>query len=609
MATIVRDKNGQTIAIEADGTRRPANESDYKSLTITNPKIVNQSEQGVTNPERFTVKNFTNPASAKNYLRSIGYELADFGTGFNFAVRKPGDEEWKVLDPPGVNSVGEFFKDMTDLTADALGGLITAGATTAGAVGGLPGAIAAGAGSSAAVEAGRQGIGSLLGGENNFDPTQIAEMGAVGAAFPIAEAGLGAAGRGIASAVGKIGSELPTQAQKFGARIVGLKDFPNFDAGEILRTRAAVKPGEVLTHPLEVANLIRGKLKHIAENGFDELNQSRAILDKAAKAGVKAEIGTPIREFLALKPKSTIQDVQASVQASHIMSQIEEMLGLKDIGVLRTKGSIRLRVDKVDDIKRSLQALAELRGGYDGKPIKGPFVKKAKESAAKIRESLEHTLGTDYANLNAKTSEKLGIRDRVAKLVRGEGAEGNLLATYNKGRTIREKYLQDFDKAFSTNTDKLDFATIMRKSFAGYQFEASPGKSFGRPGFMPRFTATGQFLGPSLAGGAFGGLANRDDPVRGALLGASAGFGLASRRAVVGITRFLSKETPGASAFVSALRTLGRKATNAQLPMAVRATAMASLREGVARMQKERLIPEDRPVARMDAKRRELEGK
>src|SRR5262249_44893021 len=88
---------------------------------------IDESQQGVTFLERLMVKNLANnPWEAARWLRAKGYESFVYSPGsglarimpmkMRIAVRKPGEETYKVVDPAGF--------DWQDLSADMWGDLI-----------------------------------------------------------------------------------------------------------------------------------------------------------------------------------------------------------------------------------------------------------------------------------------------------------------------------------------------------------------------------------------------------------------------------------------------------------------------------------------------------
>lgn len=110
------------------------------------------------------------PETGKRYLEQQGFEAQRHGEGFNYSVRKPGEQEWRQFDPAGFD-----WEDLTDISGDVLslaGMTIGAGA---GAGGGLLGLAAGGAAGAAGAQAIRGGLGEEFG----LRPTAGETVGAV----------------------------------------------------------------------------------------------------------------------------------------------------------------------------------------------------------------------------------------------------------------------------------------------------------------------------------------------------------------------------------------------------------------------------------------------
>lgn len=159
--------------------------------------------------ERFKLKNLSNsPESTTKYLTSQGFEVQDIGG--QMAVRKPGEKDFKVIDPQGLD-VGDVGDIGYDIAAGVGSGVGTAAGGVAGAaaggVGAIPGAVAGGAASSAGLEALRQKLGQRFGIPQEVSGTDVAISGAVGGVSPLL-LGTGAtaknlAGGGLAGKLGK----------------------------------------------------------------------------------------------------------------------------------------------------------------------------------------------------------------------------------------------------------------------------------------------------------------------------------------------------------------------------------------------------------------------
>jgi len=165
---------------------------------------------------RFMVKNLgTDQLSSVNYLKK------EYGKKYDFDIeqgdiiaRKKGEKTWGKLDPSGFD-----IQDISDVAYDATAGLASGAATALGGLGGsilglglggIPGAMVAGSGSSAALEALRQGLGNIAGVSDGVDRGSLATSTALGFLSPILF-GTGATAAGAAKALAKN----PSRAAKF----------------------------------------------------------------------------------------------------------------------------------------------------------------------------------------------------------------------------------------------------------------------------------------------------------------------------------------------------------------------------------------------------------
>lgn len=155
--------------------------------------------------ERFKLMNLSaTPETMARYLKNQGFEAKHRG-GWDFSIRKPGEDKWKVIDPDTWTDMLPFVGgDWSDVIGDvatilgATGGAVAATLPTA--VTG-PGAVVAGtagaAGGAAAVEAGKQGLAKLVG----LDPTlgeaasRVGEEALYGATGELGGRALGALAR------------------------------------------------------------------------------------------------------------------------------------------------------------------------------------------------------------------------------------------------------------------------------------------------------------------------------------------------------------------------------------------------------------------------------
>src|SRR3990167_3493987 len=131
-------------------------------------------EQGVTNLERFTAKNFIeNPNVTKLFL-SDKYLISQYGKGpWDFAVKPKNDPSapFTFIDPKR-GGAAEAIKDILDLAWDGLEAV---------ALGAVASTFPQATGVAAAgLEASKQGIGQALGAPQAIDPAAIGMAGLMG---------------------------------------------------------------------------------------------------------------------------------------------------------------------------------------------------------------------------------------------------------------------------------------------------------------------------------------------------------------------------------------------------------------------------------------------
>lgn len=179
--------------LAAQQTQDPEYEAYLASQSGAAPeRIVNEMPEGFQG--RFTAKNFGgDPVSTFNYLekQNPDFELKKDKDG-EILARKRGTKDWGRMDPKGFD-----WRDLTDVAYDvpaAVGqGIATAASGVAGAaatlpamgVGAIPAAMAGSAASGTGLEGVRQGIGSLMGIEDNLSAEDLKLAAAVGAVSPL----------------------------------------------------------------------------------------------------------------------------------------------------------------------------------------------------------------------------------------------------------------------------------------------------------------------------------------------------------------------------------------------------------------------------------------
>lgn len=170
----------------------------------TPENVLNETHPEISWADRMLVKNFGNsPDATVQYLQK---EHPDFEVrldkDMDVELRKKGEKDWRRLDPKGFD-----MADVTDIGYDvgagALQGMATGAAALGGTAVGTPAlGLAAGMGASgasgAALEGVRQGIGGMLGVNQEADLAQVGMAGLVGTVTPaILGTGVKGAAKGL----------------------------------------------------------------------------------------------------------------------------------------------------------------------------------------------------------------------------------------------------------------------------------------------------------------------------------------------------------------------------------------------------------------------------
>jgi len=148
------------------------------------------------------------PETGKRYLESKGLQVKRYGAGFKYAVKRPEEREWRVVDPKGFD-----IADVTDIGGDVASLAATGIGAGLGATGGLAGSAGGGAIASAAT----QGVKATLGKAFGLDPTagevgrSVAFEGATGALA-------GAGGKVVSGLAGGLGKGLTYPFRAFKGR-------------------------------------------------------------------------------------------------------------------------------------------------------------------------------------------------------------------------------------------------------------------------------------------------------------------------------------------------------------------------------------------------------
>lgn len=168
------------------------------------PDIVEEMHEDISAADRAIVKNLSqSPEKSAAYLKRNNPQLDTRVWDGRVLVKSKGQKQWKTLDPDTGFFSSDFLYDVGDVAYDVASGvgegaaLVGAGLTTGG-LGGVAAGAAAGAGS----EALRQKLGQFAGIDQDVDMGDVATVGALSGAIPLAGKGL-KAGYGAAKTTAK----------------------------------------------------------------------------------------------------------------------------------------------------------------------------------------------------------------------------------------------------------------------------------------------------------------------------------------------------------------------------------------------------------------------
>src|SRR5712671_1677974 len=241
-------KTGSYFTADATtGDWRPINDAEVARIRPTKAL----DEMGVSGWERFAIKNFMNPGTALMFLRARGYDALPYGDGLNFAVRRAGSADpWKLVDPQK-GGVGEFLRDMLDLSVGDVA-LPAAGAALGafgGAAAGPLGAAAGFAAAGAAVPAIGKFVAAPVG--------RAVQRGAAALASGLTDTGfLGRAGETVLS------------------RLSGVKAAEGMSVHDIFAARASAGARPLVT-PANVLDAYRGHMGTVAPAAIGGLVSAR----------------------------------------------------------------------------------------------------------------------------------------------------------------------------------------------------------------------------------------------------------------------------------------------------------------------------------------------
>lgn len=442
-------------------------------------------EQGVTAGERFVVKNLAaNPEAAKRYLQKLGYQVRSYGSGFNFAVRKSGNEPWKVVDPRGMDK-----QDLFDLVTDFL----TGAASTAGFAAGPLGAAVTGGGA----ELLRQAAGQAAGVPENLDLTQAGLTAAVSGAIPLA-------GKYIAKPIGKA---LGKAGLEVAGRAMGIRGTEALGRREIVREALGPMARNLPTR-MQAARTFRDGIEKLQADNIVAAKGADALLDGVPGTVNIRPVLDRIREFTRVQAgtktgESVAKETSLAGNASQVLDDIRAYLG--------TTRTDQVPVKMAAGVKRILQRRAK----YDkvtptGAEFQGVMRDAAFGTRQRVEEAVNAAGRADYVPIMRKVDESLDILDNFQHAIKDDKAANSYIRhVYGESGDAALEAIQDAERHFGVNLEetirKANIRSIQRAAeMRGSQQAGLTSRMFIEPTarHLTRTALGGNTLGSALRVGA-----------------------------------------------------------------------------------------------------------
>lgn len=502
--------------------------------------------------QRAIVKNFAqSPETGAAYLNKEGFET-EIKDG-NIYVRKPGEKDFKALDPSGFD-----LQDITDMGYDVAAGVGTGVATAAsglagaaatapaGGVGAIPAAMAGGAASNAGLEALRQKFGQYMGIPQEVSGRDVAVSGAVGALSPVLF-GTGATAGQIAklAALKGMAPEVLAQTQRSMVTKGVEKAFPTIAAAtsgkttKAIQTYMARKPevdALIQEGPDAAANVAEETAAQVKTAFFEkkrDVGQKMAVQIKGSDNLIPtSDLFTPLEDryaSLAGSQRATTPSGQAELEA--LRQEIDALkTGLPEQITPQTAWELQDRFKSMSDFQ-NLKGTFQSRYGKNASGAEKALSEAAADSYRVTNKKLNEA--ADTAGVKKEYSELSRLQEKLQKYFKDpEVTERTLMQLDKKSKGAVRKTVDELDKTVG-NTDIRDTANILEAYSAFQNPELLPVSSGGT-------TSTSRTL--SLSGGleAFGGLFGEGGRKVGHAVGSVAG-GPAAIKAAINVGKFASK--------------------------------------------------------------------
>lgn len=437
--------------------------------------------------QRAVVKNFAqSPETGAAYMNKEGFET-EIRDG-NIYVRKPGEKDFKALDPKGFD-----LQDITDVGYDTAAGIGTGAATAAsglagaaatapaGGVGALPAAMAGGAASGAGLEALRQKLGSYLGIPQEVSGKDVAISGAMGAASPLLF-GTGATAAQIAkqAATSGMAENALANSQRSALTRGVQKAFPYVASATSGKSAKAIET--YMTRKPEVDALIQegpDAAANVAENVHNEVKdqffqQKKAVGQKLGSQIAGAELLLPRDELFAPLEKR-YADLAASQRAATPSGSAELEALRGEIDALKEGLPDQITPQTVWELQDRFKEMANFQN------VKGTFVARYGKNASGAEKILADASGEAYrvankrlneaANTAGLKSEYTGLsrlQDKLQKYFKDpETTERTLMQLDAKSKGAARKTVNELDSTIG-DTGIRDTANLL-ESYSAFQ--------------------------------------------------------------------------------------------------------------------------------------------
>lgn len=518
---------------------------------------VEQAHPDVSWTQRAVVKNFSNsPEASAAYLNKEGFET-EIKDG-NLYVRKPGEKDFKALDPSGAGiqelagdlmkpgfdlfkkppagasaygNLKEFAQDITDLGYDIPAGVATGAATAAGGLAGnIPGAMAAGGGTAAGLEGLRQKLGQYAGIPQEISGRDVAIAGGIGALAPVLF-GTGA----TAAQILKAGISPQTQRSLVTKGIE--KAFPTVGritsgvpkkAIETYIQRGPEVDSLIAQGPDAATNLAEITDKQIKDQFFAKKKEVGAMLGERIGGSQNViprdEIFLPLEKRVAdmVKSERSLTPAgQAEIDA--IRSEISALKeGLPDQITPQTAWEIQDQLKTMANF-HNIKGTFQARYGAGATGAEKALSNASAEAVGVINKQLDEAANT--SGLKKEYTQLSRLQEKLQKYFKDpEKTEKTLLQLDAKSKGAARKTVDELESVVG-NTGVRDNANLL-ESYSYFQNpELLPISSGGT-------TSTSRTLGLSSAFEALGGLGGEKGRALGRAVGSVAGGPKAVKAAI-----------------------------------------------------------------------------